>query len=552
MLKPEGFRGTMREDLDARCVYSEAAGIMRIVPLAVAIPEDAEDVAALVRWAHRNGIPLVPRGSGSSMAGGAIGPGVVVDLSRLDTIGAVDVENRYIQVGAGAIRDAVDNAARAHGLRFPVDPSSGAFCTIGGMIATNAAGARSMRFGSTRSWVNALDCVFDDGERATVRRREPPPDARAVARFLTQSTSILSDEGVKSIAHDGVTKDSSGYRIAEYAASGDLVDLLASSEGTLAIFTGAELKLAPVPAASSSMLASFITLRGAVEGAIGARQAGATACELIDRTFLEVAASEGAATGVPLGTEAALLVEVEGDDVDEVRATTKVLERAFLRAGASSVQLAIAPEKQKELWNLRHAASPILSRLDPALKSMQFIEDGAVPVARLADYVQGVRDALAGHGIRGIIFGHAGDGHVHVNPLIDVRSANWRDRLELLMEEITDLTISLGGTISGEHGDGRLRTPLLSRAWRWPAAPMFLAVKRAFDPKGLLNPGVKVPLSGQKSLSDIKYDPELKPLPVLARNALDTIERDRCYGQPRLELLQPRRATPTGGTRPLD
>ena len=550
MLTPDGFRGVFRQDADARSVYSEAAGIMRIVPQAVAIPQDADDVAALVRWARRTGTPLIPRGSGSSMAGGAIGAGVIVDLSRLDAIGPVDVDKRCVFVGAGAVRDAVDNAARAHGLRFPVDPSSGAFCTIGGMIATNAAGARSMRLGSTRSWVAALECVFEDGTRATVRRKEPPPDVAAIARFLEQSRSIMSDESVESIAHKDVTKDSSGYRIAEYARSGDLVDLLASSEGSLAIFTGAELSLQPIPAATSSMLASFVTLDGAVAGAVSARQAGATACELIDRTFLEVAASEGASTGVPLATEAALLVEVEGDDVDEVRATTKVLERSFLRAGASSVQLAITPEKQRELWHLRHAASPILSRLDPALKSMQFIEDGAVPVARLGEYVQGVRDALLGHGIRGIIFGHAGDGHVHVNPLIDVRSPNWRERLEQLMEEITDLTISLGGTISGEHGDGRLRTPFLSRAWRWPAAPMFLAVKRAFDPTGILNPGVKVPLSGQSPFADIKYDPALKPLSVVARGALETIERDRCYATPRLDLIQPKRTTPIGGTKP--
>ena len=539
--RPAGFRGVFREDRDARDVYSEAAGIMRIRPLAVAIPEDPEDVATLVRWAHHEEVPLVPRGAGSSMAGGAIGPGVIVDLSRLHTIGEVDVERRRVHVGAGAIRDAVDAAARAVGLRFPVDPSSGSFCTIGGMIATNAAGARSLRFGATRSWVTALDCVFDDGERATVHRGAPLPGARAVTRFLEDvRLNIVTEEGLQSIAHAGVSKDSSGYRIPEYAARGELLDLLASSEGTLAIFTGAELQLAPIPAATNSLLASFASLDSAVEGAMGARQAGATACELIDRTFLEVAAAEGGSTGVPLGTEAALLVEVEGDDAADARMSSKLIERAFLRAGATAVQLALTPDQERALWHLRHAASPILSRLDPSLKSMQFIEDGAVPVARLGEYVQGVRDALAGHGIRGIIFGHAGDGHVHVNPLIDVRSAGWRERVQALMEEITDLTISLGGTISGEHGDGRLRTPLLSRAWRWPAAPMFTAVKRAFDPKGILNPGVKVPAGSHAGLGDIKYDPELAPLTPPARGALDIVERDRAYATPRLDLLSRR------------
>jgi len=548
-MKPDNFRGVFREDLDARGAYSEAAGIARIIPLAVAVPVDEEDVSALVRWASREGHALIPRGSGSGMAGGAIGMGIIVDLSRLTTLGDVDVERKRIRVGSGVLRDQLDAAARASGLRFPVDPSSGAFCTIGGMIATNAAGARSLRFGSIRQWVTALDCVFNDGARATVRRGEPPPAVPAITRFLENArASIAGDEGVQSIGHQHVRKDSSGYRIPEYVRSGELVDLLVGSEGTLALFTGAEIALAPLPGATTSLLASFPSLDGAVRAASGAREAGAVACELIDRTFLEVAALEGARTGVELGTEAVLLAEVEGEDKRDAAATAKVLERVFLRAGATSVRLAIGEADERTLWELRHAASPILSRLDPALRSMQFIEDGAVPIERLGDYVEGVRDALAGRGIRGVIFGHAGDGHVHVNPLIDVSAPKFRERIEELIEEITDLTVSLGGTLSGEHGDGRLRTPLLSRTWRWPAAAMFLAVKRAFDPAGILNPGVKVPLPGQTILEDIKYDPALRPLPQAARAALDIVERERAYATPRLELLH-RRVTPAGGTR---
>lgn len=548
-MKPDNFRGIFREDLDARGAYSEAAGIARMIPLAVAVPANEEDVSALVRWASREGHALIPRGSGSGMAGGAVGNGIIVDLSRFTTLGAVDVERKRIRVGAGVLRDQIDAAARASGLRFPVDPASGAFCTIGGMIATNAAGARSLRFGSTRQWVTALDCVFNDGERATVRRGEPPPAVPAITRFLESTrASITGDERVQSIGHHQVRKDSSGYRIPEYVRSGELVDLLVGSEGTLALFTGAEMALAPLPGATSSLLASFPSLDGAMRGAMGAREAGAVACELIDRTFLEVAASEGARSGVELGTEAVLLAEVEGEDKRDAAAAAKVLERVFLRAGATSVRLAIGEEDERTLWELRYAASPILSRLDPALRSMQFIEDGAVPVERLGDYVRGVRDALAGRGIRGVIFGHAGDGHVHVNPLIDVSAPNFRERIEELIEEITDLTVSLGGTLSGEHGDGRLRTPLLSRTWRWPAAAMFLAVKRAFDPAGILNPGVKVPLPGQTILEDIKYDPALRPLTQAARAALDIVERERAYATFRLDLLH-RRVTPAGGTR---
>ncbi|NUS47101.1 MAG: FAD-binding oxidoreductase, partial [Gemmatimonadaceae bacterium] len=175
-----GFRGVFRADAAARAVYSEAAGIAQIVPRAVAVPMDAEDVVGLVRWAGRTGTPLVPRGSGSSMAGGAIGDGVIVDLSRLAALGPVDAARRTVRCGPGVARDAVDAAARAVGLQFPVDPSSGAYCTVGGMASTNSAGAHTLRYGAMRPWVEALDCVFADGSRAEVRRGGAPPDVPAL------------------------------------------------------------------------------------------------------------------------------------------------------------------------------------------------------------------------------------------------------------------------------------------------------------------------------------------------------------------------------------
>ena len=531
---PAGFRGVFRTDEEARAVYSEAAGIGRAQPTAVAVPVDAEDVETLVRWAAVSQTPLIARGSGSSMGGGAIGTGVIVDFGQLDGIGEVDREEQRVFVGPGAIREAVNEAAARGGLRFPVDPSSGRFCTIGGMAATNAAGARSLRHGATRRWITALDCVFDDGSRAVVRRGEPPPAGiPAIDRFVHgPALEIVAEESVSTIAH-AVQKESSGYAVAEYARRNDLVDLLVGSEGTLALFVGIELGLAPVAAATSSLLAAFPTLEGAAEAASAARNAGASACELLDRTFLDIARR----TDLPAGTEAVLLAEVEGEDETDARASAHALDRAFQRAGASSVRVALDPGDEAGVWELRHAASPTLSRLDPVLKSMQFIEDSAVPVDRLADYVRGVRAALERVELRGVIFGHAGDAHVHVNPLVDVSDPKWRGRVERLLEEITSLVTSLGGTLAGEHGDGRLRTPLLSRVWRWPAANHFLHVKRAFDPHGILNPGVKVPLPHQSAIEAVKYDPSLPPLPIRARAVLDRVERDRAYARSRLDLL---------------
>src|SRR5687767_10539972 len=180
---PPGFRGVFRTDASARAVYSEAAGIGRALPTAVAVPRDVPDIAGLVRWAREKGTFLIPRGSGSSMAGGAIGHGVILDTSRMREMGVVDAQKRCLLIGVGVTRGEVERLAAASGLRFPVDPSSGEFCTIGGMAATNAAGPHSIRHGPMRPWVLALECVFADGSIGTVRRGETPPGVDPVVRF---------------------------------------------------------------------------------------------------------------------------------------------------------------------------------------------------------------------------------------------------------------------------------------------------------------------------------------------------------------------------------
>ena len=530
---PNEFRGVFRDDDDARAVYAEAAGIGRALPAAIAVPRDAADVATLVRWASDTRIALIPRGSGSSMAGGAIGDGVIVDLSRLNAIDAVNSSERSVWVGPGAICDDVNRAARAVGLRLAVDPSSARFCSVGGMVACNAAGAHTLRFGSTRAWVRALRCVFADGSVAVVQRGAPFAGVDIVNRAITSLRSELSSAP----RHALVRKDSSGYALSALLEHGDLVDLLVGSEGTLALFVGIELSLAPLPAATSSVLGAFARLEDAVAAAVQAREAGAAACELLDRTFLEVASAAGRGYGIPSGTESVLLAEVESADASDAATSALRIEKLFSAAGANAARVALDSSTEEELWELRHAASPILSRLDPSLKSMQFIEDGAVPPEHLADYVRGLRAILRAAEVRGVIFGHAGDAHIHANALVDVSRADWRARVERILADVVALTASLGGTLTGEHGDGRLRTPLLERVWSDADVHAFARVKRAFDPEGVLNPGVKVPLPGQRPIDEIKYDPSLPSLPAAARRVLERVERERAYARSRLDLL---------------
>lgn len=537
---PADFRGVFRTDLLARALYAEGAGIARCVPAGVAVPADADDVPTLMHWSKREGVALMPRGSGSGMAAGAVGPGVIVDLSRLRHLSAVHVDGRRIRVGAGVTRGEVDDAARREGLRFPVDPSSGAFCTIGGMVGANAAGPRSLKFGATRPWVHGVRCVFDDGTDVWVRRDAlwpiGVPAVRRLADAMSQiGTQLGSAIPAYALSHAGVRKESSGYALADaLRADGHLVDLLVGSEGTLAIFTEVELSLIPVAGATATILAIFDSLEAATACAVEARIDGATACELLDRTFLDVAATAGP-TGIPPRTEAVLLMEVEGESAGAARhAMTQVAARAT-RQGASEVHTGIDADDEHRLWALRHAASPILSQLAPRLRSLQFIEDGCVPPDRFPDYVRGVRRALDHFDMPGVIFGHAGDAHAHVNPLVDVTRSGWRDRVHGILDRVCELTAVLGGTLSGEHGDGRLRAPLMDRVWGLEARAAFAHVKDAADPSGVLNPGCKIARDGDRPLAELRHDPDAAPLPAAARAVLEDIERTRSWNRFRLD-----------------
>jgi FAD/FMN-containing dehydrogenase len=348
---------------------------------------------------------------------------------------------------------------------------------------------------------------------------------------------LIAAEQRRPSRHPGVIKESSGYGLADYAESGELVDLLVGSEGTLAFFVELELALTPVASATSSVLGAFRTLEEAAVAASRARDGGAVACEMLERTFLDVAATGGGPRRVPAESEAALLAEVEAADPDAAAHVARKVEEIFRAAGAIMTNVAVDTHTETELWELRHAASPILSRLDARLKSMQFIEDCAVPPENLPAYVRGIREILARHDTRVVIFGHAGDCHIHVNPLVDVRRADWRARVEAILAEVVALAARLGGTLAGEHGDGRLRAPLMAAVWPSETLSQFRRVKDAFDPTGILNPGTKLPIVGQRAIADVKYDPDAPALPAHARAALDRVERARDYARFRLDLL---------------
>ena len=501
------FRGEVLGD-EARCTpFGEASGIFRALPDAVAVPADAEDVAALVAWASSTRTALVPRGAGTGMPGGNVGRGVAVDLvSGFRAILSVDEDARRARILPGCTLAELNAAAAPHGLHFPVDPSSAARATLGGMIANNSGGVHTVKHGSTRRWVHALEVVLADGTRAHVERGAPPEHPRLREILAQVDATIEPHRAAIEARWPRVRKNSSGYALREYLESGDAVDLLVGSEGTLVLLTAAEVRLEPIAAARGLALLEFTDLSAAaaaVQRILALEPAG---CEMIDRTFIDLVRGGGEDPGYPLrpGLEAILFVEMEGASVDEVTASLDRVREA-LSGVADRISIAIDPDEQERFWHVRHAASPLIAKLAGGRISMQFIEDGVVPVDRLADYVHLLRRVLAANDLPAVIFGHAGDGNLHVNPLVDVGAPGWKARVEAIVYEVAEGVAALGGTMAGEHGDGRLRAPLIEIIWGAENVECFRAVKRAFDPLGILNPGVILPLPGQRPLDAIRY-----------------------------------------------
>jgi FAD/FMN-containing dehydrogenase len=528
MTAAPSLRGTWRTDERARAAYAEGAGIYRIIPAAVARPADEADLRALVEWGCESRTALIPRGAGSGMAGGNVGTGVIVDLTGLaDQPFEVDADARRARVGAGVSLGRLNEAAARHGLRLPPDPSSAAWATTGGVIATNAAGPRSLKYGSVRPWVQGLRLVTLEGvaiafERGTGERN-------AAHRAIEQHADLIRARFPR------VRKNSTGYALDRFLESGDIVDLIVGAEGTLGFVTEATWRLDPIPSHRSALRLTLGRLEelGALIPLLVAQ--GATTAELLDRTFLQMVRDTPAARSLGLtgAEEGVVLVEFEGASGEEVRDLATRSSELALHAGAEA-HLALSAPEMDALLKLRKSASPILAA-QPGRRSLQVVEDGTVPVERLGEYVAAIREAARRQGVEVVIFGHAGDGNLHVNSLADLSRPDWREALDALYEEVNSRVIALGGVPSGEHGDGRLRGELLDRVYGPEIVGLFRQLKESFDPAGIFNPGTKVdaPLI---PLRDLKVGPDAAGIPEDIAKALRAIEVEGGYAQDRLAL----------------
>jgi len=525
---------TVRTDLETRALYSQAAGIQRILPAAVARPSSLHELATVLSWAAERALGVTPRGAGSAMAGSSIGPDLVLDCTMLDSRLEIDPVRRTARAGCAVSLGALDNAASRHGLRFGPDPSSAAWATVGGVIATNAAGARSFRLGAVDQWVASLRLITDDGPLELARGTAPDPGHPVIRRWADQAMPILSKHRDAVLSRWPRTrKNTAGYGLQRYWENGELIDLVIGAEGTLGVVTEATLRLETRPAVRASLRVRLQD-RAELGSVIEALAAGnPTTIELLDRTFLQFAAPAITEIGEQelARADALLLVDLEGEDAAAVQAMVTGARDAVVGRGVS-VEVATEPGGIERLWSIRHRASPLLAALTDGRVSLQVIEDGCVPRSALAAYLGAVERVAGAQGVDLVMFGHAGDGHVHVNLLPDLGRPDWPTVVRAIHDEVFETLLALGGTPAGEHGAGRLRSGILERLLGPEAIACFRAVKQAFDPAGRFNPGV-ILTDGSDPFGQLKAGPRATPLPPGVAERLAGVEISRSYAASR-------------------
>ena len=486
-----------------RAEYSSDASNYRVVPQVVAFPRSTDELVAALTVSRELGVPVVARGAGTSIAGNALSAGVVLDTSRhLNRVLSVDPGQRTAVVEPGTVLDAISEAAAPHGLRFGPDPSTHSRCTIGGAIGNNACGSRALRYGRSADNVVALDVVTGSGLRFTAARYGKDEAATGAAGATTDqpgaAAALLAE--LRALAGRNLagirtefgrfTRQVSGYSAEHLLPENgfDVAKFLSGTEGTLALTLGATVRLVDAPRATALAVLGYQDMPSAAEAVPGLLPHLPVALEGLDSRMVDVFRArrgQDAVPGLPRGG-GWLVAETAGDTVEAAVAAA----RELAADGGCLDSAVITGPQAAALWRIREDGAGLGGRTPAGAPAWPGWEDSAVPPASLGPYLRDLESLMAAHGVDGLLYGHFGDGCVHVR--IDFPLRDRPRVLRSFTEEAAKLAASYGGSASGEHGDGRARGELLPLMYSAEAIGLMRGVKRLFDPDNLLNPGVIV------------------------------------------------------------
>jgi FAD/FMN-containing dehydrogenase/Fe-S oxidoreductase len=516
----------VKDDRPTLTAYAVDASIYRMVPKAVVLVESEEDIARTIEYAAARGIPLTPRAAGTNLTGSAIGSGIILDVSRLNRILELNREEKWARVQPGMVLAELNKRLAPDGLMFGPDPSSGDMCKLGGMLANNSSGPHTLRYGAVKdnvrrmrtclvsgTWLDAQS--YGLGDPTLERLLSTIPALREIFVLVQTHGDVIRAK------KPSVSKNSCGYNLfglADGFADGrfDLPKLLVGSEGTLGVVSEATLSLVEKPKATLTALIHFRHLQEVGEAVPRLLALVPSALEVMDANTLNLIGR--AKHGVPTEAAATLLIELDADSLE-----VDLHERAEQMAAACrSFTLASEPtfafdaEQREQLWKARKALYPTLYRFDPQKKPINFVDDVVVRAERISELIQYLEKFFERQRVPVAIFGHIGNGNAHIVPLLDLNSSGDFEKMVQGYHEIHSVVLDrFGGSICGEHGDGRIRAEYVKKMFGEELYGLFVQVKRAFDPNSILNPGIKI--SDQPFTDHIDYARLSKPCATCAK-----------------------------------
>ncbi len=531
----------------SRTLFSTAACMYQIKPLGVVVPKDVEDVVEVVRYCNEGGIPITSRGAGTSLAGQSIGQGIILVLNKyFKNIFGVDKEACSVSVQPGVVLNDLNKLLSSHYLMFGPDPSSGKQCVIGGMIGTNAAGPHTVKYGATKDNILELKIVTADGELRTISPTSSNDDlGQRVGELLSPNKDLIDKRFPRT------SKNSSGYNLKETLIGADresaiadrrfgidLTKLLCGSEGTLGIVVEAKLKLLSLPVERRNLIAYFPSYESCAAAANESLRFSPAAVEMLDKTFAHAVYLGGdvdAQIDKILGESFVSILIFEFEENEPGLAGDKIIKLSEHLDKLRLPSKQILPRDEKEaakLWRVRKEASSIFYKIEKPGKKTSFVEDVAVPVERFPEYLTRAQKIFKHHEVQCALYGHAGNGNTHAIVLLDLKNSDHLRKIDPLANEIYKLAISLGGTLSGEHGDGLSRTPFLSRLYGEEVYSLFKKVKEIFDPNGILNPGKIVGEQDTSIVHDLRYGEKYHRVETHTSLSEDKIahEIEKCHG----------------------
>ncbi len=524
----QAIEGEVRFDAVSRSMYATDASVYQMMPLRVVIPRSREDVRRTLELCREPGVSITPRGGGTSQAGQAIGEGIQIDFSKyMNRILEVNEAEQYVRLEPGIVLDHLNAHLRPYGLSLPVDISTADRAVVGGMIANNSAGTRSIVYGMTVDYVEELTVMLSDdsmvemgslSEAAWATKTEQDDLEGECYRVVSQLAAEHAAEIDK--RYPKIMRRVGGYNLNRFVKKGqplNMAEMLVGSEDTLGLTLEAKLRLVPLPKAREVTVVQFDTILEAMAATPHILEHEPSALELVDKRILDT--TRGKVKYEPLrdfivgDPGAILIVEVTGEMADGLGERLDRMETKLREAGLGHhMHRAANAAEQGRIWSLRRAALGLTLAQTGDAKAISFVEDAAVDLRYLHDYIKSFQEILDAHDTEAGFYAHASVGLLHIRPVVDMKTETRVHNFHSIADQISDLVLKYGGAFSGEHGDGLVRSPFQEKMFGPVLYNAFCTIKQTFDPDGILNPGKIV--HAPPHTSNLKFGPTYETIPV--------------------------------------